>query len=174
MSLRAFFTSLCLGQDFYHYHSKVTLTNNQIKALPTTPQTIIAAPGAGFRIAGFRVSVQTRSSAGAYTNVNPNAYMSLAYSGSPSANASNYVANDTANYLTFLDEVMGNANHAFVLQSYTYALETASWGNLVAPEVFNDNEPLQLVFENNGAGDLTGGNAANTWVFRASYDIEPA
>jgi hypothetical protein len=141
--------------------SVVTLTNAQIKALPTTPITLVAAQGANTRVVPVLLDCQSDFSAAAYTNISADAYAWVKWSGGSAA--SNYLANDSTIPLTLLDDFFGTATtQVLLLQPYTYAEPVNQWGNLANIYTWSVNEGLQLTMSNAAAGALTGGNAANT------------
>jgi len=125
----------------------VTLTDAEIKALPTANVTLVPAAGAGkvlfpvqwFMLADFR--------GGAYANLN------AAITG-PNVGWSNvefaqvFPAADSINILTTVANKVGCFQSAFA----------NSWDNISDFE----NTPLTLGIDNDVSGDLTGGDAANS------------
>lgn len=159
--------------------SIVTLTDAQIKALPTTPVTIIPAQGASTVIEPLQYIVQSKCAAGAYTNVNAAAFGGMSY-GPASGTASGYIANDptTTPVLSFLTQMLGTTPKQMILLPYMTQVDPASdeWGVFgdIPPSGPIANLPVQLVMNNQGSGNFTGGNAANTWVVTAFYTVLPA
>lgn len=170
----------------FFLRSVTTLTNAQIKALPSTPITLAAAPGAGFRNKLIACTLKLDSAAGGYTNMNA-VFSALVVS----ANGywlSGAVPNDntTTTDLTYLTGFLGTA-HTKVLDLApvgTDGIDAGStsgateWNNVPFPLVGMpapgdvDNKALTLEVDNNGSGDLTGGNAANTLKVTLYYAIE--
>lgn len=132
---------------------QVTLTNAQIKALPTTSIDLANAPGAGKRIVPIIVDFVVNTSAGLYTNLDVASYLAVAIGG---VNLAYYL--DGTN---FLGTVLGSLHSTLIPPDY--ALHTD-----VTPLI---NAPLQLVADNGGLGDFTDGNTANTMVVTSYYVI---
>lgn len=174
MSLWTVAAGLLLNSTCRVQATTVTLTNDQIKALPTTPQTIIAAPAAGFRIGWFTVDMRMNNTAGAYTNVNAAGSLSLHYDASPSELASLELANDTvvSPDENFLSDAMGAVESSFAFEPRIYIHSTR--GALVVPRTVPESLGLMLVADNDGSGDFTGGHANNTWTLNALYLLEEA
>lgn len=176
-------TGSIVGGDVQIGHlTQVTtvLTDAQIKALPTTPVTIIAAPGVAKRIELVAVLVYLNNNAGAYTNLNSTyASMKLLWHGTTDW-ASSALFNDTS---VAYDKSFV-AVHA--LDDLLAQAVIASWrpGVIGYESSFNDsdgiltfimdatnkaNVAIDLSLDNNGSGVLTGGNAANHMTVRALY-----
>jgi hypothetical protein len=157
----------------------VTLTNAQIKALPTTRITIIAAPGAGFWTRVLGVDYASDTSAGAYTNLDAT-YCDLfvGYAGSADY-AGGYVVDDAASTpaLTLLTDVLGIAGQRLIA-GIPYAevfTVIGGAGYVVAPQnarSARENVALVVGSDNNGSGDYTGGNAANTLTVTVYFVVE--
>ena len=172
--LRHFLDEIVLGIDkkWRTAVAQMTLTNAQIKALNATPITIIPAPGSGLRIGPFWVDARLMSSAGGYTNIHADAYLRLVWSGT--GDVSNYLRNDASSgspAKTDLTDAFGNVNHVWDFVPYLLDDPNQSWGNVAVPRTLHANESIDLSLENNGAGALTGGNAANTLVVTATYTV---
>lgn len=150
-------------------HTRVVLTNAQIKALPTTPQTLIAAPGAASLLAPVLVNVHTSASFTAYTNIDPDALLYVVFDPS-GAGWSNGLANDSVIGFTWLTDAIGTSTAKWwQYVPATLAEPTVDWGNLAYTQGAVTNNALQLLLSNNGAGDLTGGAAGNTLTLDTYY-----
>lgn len=158
--------------------ASVNLTDANIKALPTTPITLITTPGAGFFLNPISYLVQIRASAGAYTNINAGAFAVFDTPGT-AVIRSGYIGNDattTPALTTFSDLFGAAANKQVQLANvyYTVSPESALWGTIGDVQVIADVEDKSIVFtvNNGGSGDLTGGNAANTGRIICYYTVE--
>lgn len=151
----------------------VTLTDAQIKALPTTAIEIIAAPAGNTRIKLHGVTYQFWFEHGAYTNVN--ATSALLYLQTSSGTIlGGYLANDSGVSLGTLTTLLAAAS-VLTVDAGPYATNPA--GTYLQPLLTGapssaDGKAVQLSATNNGAGNFTGGNAANTLTVLAYYTVE--
>lgn len=159
--------------------ASLTLTDAQIKALPTTPVTIVPAPGIGFIVKPFAFTIITNTSAGAYTNID------ATYADFHLDRAGNYASygpvDDAAAVpvMQRFSQIFGAAGAAVYdgLVPTVSATPNVAALEYVQPDslpgvVVIENVPLDLKIENNGTGNLTGGNAANWIKFDVFYTIE--
>lgn len=124
----------------------VTLTNAQVLALRATPQTLVAAPGTS-KLAEF-VSAIVVSSAAAGAWVESAANLVVRYTGTTGLVVSDVI------------ETTG---------LFTAAVKATRARASLDPIGLLKNAPL--VLHNNGAGEFTGGNAANSLRVRIFYRI---
>lgn len=163
------------------------LTNAQIMALPTIPHVLRAAAGPGLRIKPIGITYFVNTVAAGYTNIDPT-YAALQVTTENGYWQLMAIVND-ATYTTVpfndLDDLLG-VQHFKVLDVglYTsgiagvtgdgereYNTVISTGGQPSTSDV--DNSAIILSIDNNGAGDLTGGNAANSLPYRF-YFIEEA
>lgn len=161
----------------------VTLTNAQIKALPTTPFTIVAAPGAG-KILWPKNTLLLFNYTAPYTNING---VSGLYASITGLTGSTVVQNDSSlnavsgrgfydptTGITLLSEFLAPVVDVGMMLTYPFtdSRGAANWDGPLT-YVFGSatvaNQPLQLQLNNSGSGDLTGGNAANTLMVVTEY-----
>jgi len=158
----------------------VTLTDAQIKALPTTPITLLAAPASGTRIRCFGATLIGQFAAGAYTNINTT-YAALAVSNAaavlwfltPAANDA------TVNGASRASDFLGSAAHHVLDLSPSVDSPNTGASSAIAyvmPEIMDvsalDAQAITLTMDNNGSGVLTGGNAANSLKVILYYSVE--
>jgi hypothetical protein len=137
----------------------VTLTDAQIKALPTSAVEVIPAPGAGKYIVVLNTFVALNTSAGAYGNL----------SGATCKLFLNYsVAEDPITQPA--DE---NSDLFFGTAAVSYTPLATIGSNNAWSFIMNNlvNDAVELGLDNAGAGALTGGNAANTMTVTVVYIV---
>lgn len=137
-------------------------------ALPTTPLTLIAAPGPGKMILPIVATISERNYVADYTNINANALLNLDNSGgngSTLTESNNNTDGGSSNLLA------AGGNGMMLFSSYqsiqSSILRPASAMN---PANF-DNAPLQLRMDNQGSGNLTGGDVSQQFVITVLYEI---
>ena len=144
------------------HQATVTLTDAQIKALPTTPIEVVAAPGANKLLALIEAILLRKFAAGAYTNItDANLYLSdvdKSYIWTPAtagANASTvFGAADKFTILT--PNAQGTSGGNLLATAYSgYALTEAV------------NKAMYLATD--VASDFTGGHANNTLIVSVAY-----
>jgi hypothetical protein len=137
----------------------VTLTDAQIKALPTTPIQVVAAPGASKMIVVVSSMWALDATHGAYTNL---AGMSLAlgYGAWPLPQATN-------SYSEAAQGAFADASAVHIL-AFAAPANTSGQAAWIAEHAQVAGAAV-VVQENGTTGNLTGGNAANTLVVSATY-----
>lgn len=153
------------------FFQTVTLTNAQIKALPTTPVVVVPAPGAGKMILPVARAINKPTFAAPYTNQsapNTQPYAVLTW-GDEVGYASAWMPDDDDPSLGQFSKLFDAAPQVFVLDSYSDT--AATWGLVSQAQSFNaENLPVKL-FVSNAAGDFTGGHADNVLVVTVVYCV---
>ncbi len=153
----------------------IVILNSDILTLPTTPIELVPTPGAN-KIINFVMALGLlNSNAGAYTNIDAGGYSYIQYGSG--TQIGNFLANDSTLVppRAYLSNLFGAAGKGYIqFLPYVDTVETSLWGNLSIPLAASGstNFPLELIWNNGGSGNLTGGNGANTLTIVVYYFIE--
>jgi hypothetical protein len=137
--------------------ASVTLTNAQIKALPSTPIDLVSAVADAvlLPISAFLRLEWTAS----YTNINAGCYISVLPNGSGSILK---ILDETGAVGARVQDLLGaDESRIAVLAADIGTGRDATWVNV----------PIQITCDNAGAGNFTGGNAANSLVVTVIYTV---
>jgi hypothetical protein len=161
-------------------HTRVVLTDAQIKTLPTASVVLVAAPGAAKRIAPVLVALWKNFTAGAYTGHEDFSYITFAFD-SAGLNYDNgqYIARDDANTYDALQAFLdANQAHLALFPGGAYCAPGVlpNWSlparNQYLGSAYNfPNCPLVLYAYQNSSSNFGGGNAANTLAVDTYYSI---
>jgi hypothetical protein len=156
--------------------AQVTLTDANVKALPTTPISLIAAPASGTRIVPLMAHLKTAFTAGAYTNINSDSWLGIVINaGGTEVDVLGYVPQDAAitnGTTTNISSLFAAANSRVTLPMYSRTEGVDSWGPTPGSAAASSNwdaKALSIKSDNNGSGVYTGGNAANTMLVTVLY-----
>lgn len=156
------------GWEHRPFTSRVTLTDSQIKTV-STPYELFAAPGANRRARLLAASIGYSFVTATYGNVDANyAALQILWDGITGPWAATAVVRDTTttNPIDALGTMFTGAVHdgffEMILPSISIdgswwlpqPFTGASWGS-------QENKNLAISFDNNGSGNLTGGDGAN-------------
>lgn len=146
-------------------------TDAQIKASPTTPLQIKAAPGSGFIWEPIWARAVLRSAGGAYTNIDADCYLTIGHDTAPYELMS-YLPNDSSSTpgITYgsasrVSDFLGSTGTkrvVFLPHQDTEGLN--NWGlvSKVNDHLGGENKALQVQVNNGGSGNFTGGDGTNT------------
>lgn len=144
-----------------HWAFNSAITNTQFKALPTTYQTLVSAPGSGKTLVPLWASVHIDTSGGAYTNVTTGSQqgLTIAY-GDWDADAFCFMpfTGSTTRWMLFPIGLIPDA-----------ATLVAAYADRTVCSL-SENLPFKFVAWND-LGDYTGGNVANLFRIGVAYAI---
>jgi hypothetical protein len=164
-----------------------TLTDAQIKTLPTTAVEVIPSPGAGFAIDVLRVEFVARivGAGREYTNIAPGGGASgptilLRYSGA-SGDTGPFLFDGTYFGVDLVSDLLGSQSDTGIGGNTVFA---GPWHDVGTPDMGTqptfeasgnniDGKGVEIKMANPGAGNLTGGHASNTLIVRSLYSIVP-
>ena len=135
----------------------VSLTDAQIKALPTTPVEIIAAPGAGYAVMllphWLGSVLQLDTTPGAYTNVSATAAVRF---------------NGQVGFIEWLglDDLLTYGADAVM---YPSVINFGAGGGTVQETALAENSAITVDANNDGQGNFTGGHASNELTLSLVY-----
>lgn len=136
----------------------VTLTNAQIKALPTTAVEILAAPAAGTTVVAIAARYYFNWTAD-YTNIDGLASIRIA----DTSDSQIYFDLLVESALTQVSDLLAQG------ESTVVSLTPTEVTMMLKTEV--DGQGIILRADNNVSGDFTGGNAANTLKLTVFYSL---
>ena len=150
-----------MATPFTTHSVRVRLTDTQIKALPTTPIQVVAAPAAGLVLVPLGVSYRAAFDHGAYTNVDDHARLLITFDGDTEARfGKTYFLPDAARWS---DGAVGFLNRHAAGRS---ALRRLS-DDLAAFAATK----LVVSIANGSDGNLTGGDGDNIMDVAVTYRI---
>lgn len=150
--------------------SETVLNDTQIKAWPTSPVTLLSAPGANKMYDIHSCIVALNLTAG-YTNVKV-AYCELDFQFGTSGNIIGKLFNDSGNSVSDMTATFGSST-IMMMRPLQTLYESENWGMAVgvASRAGCVNQLFRLFFDNDGDGNLTGGNVANVATITTTFSI---
>lgn len=151
-----------------------TLTNSQILTLPTTGVEVAPAQGDGTLLALVLGVWSGDFAAGAYTNIDGGAWGGFSVSG---YDVGAYIVNDPAGTspMTGVTDFFGTAGRNNAVFSAPQDPDFNGWGAVArvmpASGAALNNQPMIIYVDNNGAGNFTGGAAANSLTVSTTYIV---
>ena len=146
----------------------VTLTDDDIKALPTTPFIVVPAPGANKTIIFFGALFRRSDTGFPYTNIGIDSYGGIGY-GADNVYLSAIAANDSDALETALTDLL---NSTVMQTMWAYNSPTANWANKLnnqGADEYSVNQPLLFWCYN--PTDFDGGDPANTLKITTFYVV---
>jgi len=160
---------------------RTRLSNDEVKALPSTGLIILPAPPDGQVNYPF-FTVLNSKIVTPYTNINTLSWMSTfcSMAGSPGQWGS-FLVNDPGNSLTQLTQLLTEESSMFVFQVLGLFVPNAVLPTWQRPpnRHFGDFPPIyhasayNCYIDNQGSGDYTGGHADNELIFDTFYVNSP-
>ena len=141
--------------------ASVSLTDAQIKALPTALVSLVSAPGSGKRIVPIKGVFRAVTTSGAYTNINATLCKLRLVYGNNIWVASWEVSDDSGAASTNFTQLLGGASVQSVVLH--------EWDGDPRAVADVENVAVGVSIDNNGSGDLTGGHASNSLVVSFLY-----
>ena len=138
----------------------VTLTDAQIKALPTTPIQILPTPAAGkiYLVISAVFYVDTRN--GAYSNINSDFFCAL-------------VTDDWYDNVShqLQARMFNRTTRSLAFSNYAELASPSSHGQVAFGEDYEDSydQPINLYCDNLSDGDFTDGDASNSMKVTVHY-----
>jgi len=150
----------------------VTLTDAQIKALPTTPVELVAAPGIGMGLIFMGAFFNKPQLTNEYTNISDLDIIQIIYDGVSESYLDRAFQEDIASSITQITLLIGQT---IPYQFYDPPAPYRANQGYIEPILLVSNSTienkaivLQAITSN---GDFTGGNAANTLKVTVYYTI---
>ena len=161
--------SQCVTEDTVSTKkAEVTLTDAQIKALPTTAINILPAPGAGMVNLVHGALFRSDFTAGAYTNLSATAFLNVVWDA-----ANNYINATVSTDTSERDTLFGADTCLVYCPAYVLLAVgiTSPVGFVRATGEFGEivNTTVDVGAGNGVSGNFTGGNAANTLKVTVYY-----
>lgn len=160
------------------YREVFEFDNTTIKASPTTPLTLVPAPGANQLIVFQGADIITDFGAGVYSNVYASGHSFIAYGDgvfyyAASVDARNDAGESLTGHDQFWKQELAAAPVFWQFQPNFGEFNTSGYGaqpNSPLPSTYIYNQGLVFRVNNNSA-NFTGGNAANTLKIAVKWDV---